>query len=200
MTNPCRPLGEGGEPRRAIVTCVKVADYQMHKGLSTRRMCCEGCVCSKGKRCKHCPTPMCVDGLLQMIALSTVCQTFPNLCFAKPHMDQSERADRREWGSEIKKLPTGTANISWSHSRVQGRIQAATCADERTSTSDSSDCGVVLFSKPNSFLQEGDMRTENRIIIAGSRYLSGRGFDNVRRVICTYSHMNVDHDLLRLIM
>ena len=77
--NPCRPLGEGGRPRRAILTCVKVADYQKHKWLSIRRMCCEGCVRSKGQRCKHCPTPMCVDGLLQMIALSILCQTLPNL-------------------------------------------------------------------------------------------------------------------------
>ncbi len=55
MAKPCRPLGEGGRPRRAILTCVKVADYQKHKWLSIRRMCCEGCVRSKGQRCKHCP-------------------------------------------------------------------------------------------------------------------------------------------------
>ncbi len=43
------------------------------------------------------------------------------------------------------------------------------------------------------------MRTEYRIMMVGSPYLSGRGFDNVRRaVIRIDSQMNAHHGLLRL--
>jgi hypothetical protein len=67
--NPCRPAGEGGRPRCAIAPCVKSqvnkrrAGYQSDGGAGRPRK-------LERARCKSCPTPMCVDGLLTMAALS----------------------------------------------------------------------------------------------------------------------------------